>query len=147
MDGLRFYFIFTAAMRENSYLLMLEDDPDDRFITESTIKELGYTTIIKFVKSSDELFSHLESDYKPFLILIDHDSSPMGAVDILKDLKSNGDYKHIPVVVLSESASQNEIIECYANGASSYVQKPASVADTRNKINVFLEYWLSVVEV
>lgn len=134
-------------MRESSYILMLEDDPDDRFITETTIKELGYATLIKFVKSSDELFSHLESDFKPILILLDHNSSPMGAIDILKDLKSKEEYKHIPVVVLSESASQNEVRECYANGASSYVQKPSSVEDTRSKINGFLEYWLRVVEV
>jgi CheY-like chemotaxis protein len=134
-------------MKENCYILMLEDDPDDRFIAETTLQELGYTTQITFVKSSDELFSHLESHRKPFLILLDFNSSPMSAVEILKDLKSNDHYKHIPVVVLSESPSQSDITECYANGASSYVIKPVSLADTRNKINTFFEYWLSVVEV
>jgi CheY-like chemotaxis protein len=134
-------------MKENSFILMLEDDPDDRFITESTIKELGYTTQIKFVKSSDELFSHLESNEKPFLILLDYNSSPLSAVEILKDLKNNGNNKYIPVVVLSDSASQKYVLECYANGASSYVKKPITMPDTKSKINNFFAYWLTTVEV
>lgn len=134
-------------MKENSYILMLEDDPDDRFLTESTIAELGYSALIKFVKSSDELFSYLDSHFKPSLILMDYNSAPMGAAEILRLLKGDDGYKHIPVVVLSDSTASSDIYQCYANGASSYVQKPVTMQDTKNKIEVFLEYWLKVVEV
>ncbi len=125
---------------------MLEDDVDDRFITASTLTELGYPVRISFAKTSDELFSVLQNSDKPFLILIDYNSLPLGAIEILKLLKADEQYRSIPVVVLGESSSPKYIDNCYSAGASSYIRKPTSLADTEFKIDAFFKYWLTVVE-
>ena len=140
-------FIFAIAMEKNSFILMLEDDPDDRFLTETTMKDLGYETDITFVKSSKELFAALENGDRPTLILLDYNSSPDNAVEILRFIKTNSRLKSIPVIVLSDSSSPKDIHECYLQGANSFIKKPTSASDTTDKINTFFKYWLTVAAV
>jgi two-component system, response regulator len=129
------------------YILMLEDDHDDRFMTENTVSELGYKIPVVFVTYSHELFSTLETKGKPRLIIIDYNSLPDNAVEILKKLKQSEAYSSIPVVVLGESSASKFISECYSLGAGSFIRKPASEKGTREKIDTFFKYWLSVAEV
>ncbi len=133
-------------MKEN-FILMLEDDPDDRLITEATLGDLGYHVPVHFVNSSTQLFSFLHTSGKPHLILIDYNSVPVNAVEILKQLKRDARYKKIPVVVLSDSALSDYVSECYENGASSFIKKPTTLESTKDKIGSFFQYWFRTVEV
>jgi CheY-like chemotaxis protein len=125
---------------------MLEEDPDDRQITESALLDLGFDIPVKYVKYSTELFEELKADEKPSLILVDYNSTPAPAVEVLKELRGNQDYKHIPTVVLGEGLSEKFIKECYQLGANSYITKPASTKGTKDKIETFFKYWLNVAE-
>jgi CheY-like chemotaxis protein len=133
-------------MRQQPYVLMLEEDHDDRQITESALLELGYDVPVKYVSYSDELFEQLKGGQHPSLILMDYNSTPLPAIEILKELKSNTEYRHIPTVVLGEGLPQHFIKECYDLGANSYITKPASAKGTKDKIETFFKYWLNVVE-
>src|SRR5699024_9695921 len=97
-----------------------EDDPDDRFLTQSTLTELGYDIQIKFAKHGKELFSLLDQFGNPYLILLDFNSYPDNALGILRILKKDQKIKHIPVIVLSDSLSSKDARDCYSNGANSY---------------------------
>ena len=134
-------------MKENDFILMLEDDPDDRIITGTTMTDLGFFTDLRFVNNSHEFFSVLEKDDLPKLILLDYNSAPQNAVEILKTLKSKARLQHIPVVVLSETSSPKHVQECYRHGANSYIIKPSSIAETKEKIKSFFTYWLNTAEV
>lgn len=125
---------------------MLEDDPDDRFITESTLRELGYDIPVHFVNTSTELFNFLGSSARPTLILIDYNSTPMNALDVLKRLKSQEAWAGIPVVVLADSSVPRYVEECYRHGASTFIKKPSTQQGTSEKINSFFHYWLSTAE-
>jgi CheY-like chemotaxis protein len=127
-------------------ILMLEDDPDDRFITEATLSELGHTVAIQFVKNSTELFNFLGSNARPKLIILDYNSAPMNAVDVLKQLKKDEKLRSIPAVVLGDGGTEKYVTECYDAGASSYVSKPTTAESTKNKIETFFNYWLRTVE-
>jgi CheY-like chemotaxis protein len=133
-------------MRKQPFVLMLEEDPDDRQITESALLELGFDIPVKYVKYSDELFEKLQEENKPSLILVDYNSTPAPALDVLKALKGNEEYKHIPTVVLGEGLPEHFIKECYQCGANSYITKPASNRVTKDKIETFFKYWLNVAE-
>lgn len=126
---------------------MLEDDPDDLFITEAELQKLGYNISLRFVRTSTELFSFLENDEKPFLIILDYNSSPLNAVQIIKQLKDDSRFKGTPVVVLGDSSLSKYVSECYEAGASSYIQKPSSMEATTHKIDNFFTYWIQTVEV
>ena len=129
---------------EEPYILMLEDDADDRYITESTIQELGYDIPIKFLSYGHELFTYLNQSDQPALILLDY--NPVTGADMLRQLKTHPDFSHIPVVVLSEVALQNHVRQCYQLGANSFIKKPQTAEKTKQKIETFFKYWFEVTE-
>jgi two-component system response regulator len=133
-------------MHKQPYVLMLEEDHDDRQITESVLLDLGFDIPVKYVTYSNELFEQLEEERKPSLILMDYNSTPAPALEILKALKGNEKYKYIPTVILGEGLPDHFIRECYQLGASSYITKPASTRRTKEKIETFFKYWLNVAE-
>jgi CheY-like chemotaxis protein len=135
----------------NRTILMLEYDEDDRYITQAVFDEGGVDVTLEFVTNSQELFSHLHAcktkePVFPSLILLNYHAYPLSASEILKTLKSDPALSHIPVIVLSGSVRQDIVQECYALGASSFIQKPWSSDDTRAKISNFIRYWFETVE-
>ena len=132
--------------KNQGYVLMLEADEDDRFITHSTLHELQVEVDIRFALTSTEFFELLKNHDKPFLILLNFNAKPQSALEILPIIKGDPSLSQIPVVVLGEMITENFIRECYRKGAASFVLKPGSVAGTRTKIKTFFEYWQKVVE-
>jgi CheY-like chemotaxis protein len=131
----------------NRFVLMLEGDGDDRYITQQTLSELGIDIPIKFSPNSAEFFHSLPLSDKPSLILLDYNSNPENGLEVLKKLKSDAAYSDIPVVILSDSDHPKYKNECYKFGASSFIKKPDSVEATNTKIASFFNYWFDVVEV
>jgi CheY-like chemotaxis protein len=127
------------------YVLMLEDDSDDRYITESTINELGYNIPIKFLNHDRELFRYLTQYEEPSLILLDY--NPVTGAETLRQLKTHPDFNHIPVVILSEVASPNHVRQCYQLGANTFIKKPDTAGMTMYKIQTFFKYWFEVAEI
>ena len=128
-------------------ILMLEDDSDDRYITESAITDLGLDVEIKFFSNSNQFLNSLSTEDKPSLLLIDYNSVPENGLEVLKKIKSSQPINTIPIVILSDSISEKYRNECYAYGASSFIRKPQTVEDTAKKIETFFKYWLNVAEV
>lgn len=130
-------------------ILMLEHDDDDRYITQAIFDEQNYDVKISFVSSAEEFFQYLEHAKRntelPSLILLNYYAKPVNAVDVLRRLKQNDAYKRIPAVVLSGSVKPEIIEECYASGASSFIQKPSKAAETEEKIKSFFHYWFKTV--
>jgi CheY-like chemotaxis protein len=132
---------------QRKLILMLEDDSDDRYITESAIAELGLDIEIKFFSNSNRFLQALSTSDTPSLLLVDYNSVPENGLEVLKKIKSFHSMNSVPVVVLSDSNSEKYRNECYAHGASSFIRKPQTVEDTAKKIETFFKYWLNVVEV
>lgn len=127
--------------------MMLEDDSDDRYLTNETLSDLDITVPIKFFSSSKTFFDFLSVSEKPSLILIDYNLTPENGVAILKRLKAHPSFYEIPVVILSDNDYPKFKKECYLNGASSFIKKPGTLEATRQKIATFFKYWFDVVEV
>ena len=135
-------------------ILMLENDDDDRYITQAVFDEHRYDILIQFVTTSVELFDHLAVCDKnktdlPALILLDYHSTPSNAVEILQELRSGKagkKFSHIPVIVLSGSVKSDIVKACYEAGASSFIQKPSKATDTDTKIATFFQYWFKTVQ-
>jgi CheY-like chemotaxis protein len=130
---------------------MLEHDEDDRYITQSVIDEDQYAVSIEFLSNSGELFKYLETCIEgksqlPSLMLVNYHAYPMNASEILKKIKADMRFQHIPLVVLSGSVNPAIIKDCYRAGASSFIRKPSSGKDTRVKISTFIRYWFETVE-
>ena len=135
----------------NPYILMLEDDEDDRDITRSFFAENDHNIGLEFLTNSDDVLPFLRNCLTngqplPVLILLDKNAPAGGGMDVLRQIKSHPALKMIPVVMISGSAFEAEVNESYRLGANSYILKPASREMTERKISNFLSYWLNSVE-
>jgi CheY-like chemotaxis protein len=129
----------------NKMIYMLEDDSDDRYLTEETLSDLHITVPVKFFSNSNDLFSALGDTEKPSVILVDYNTTPDNGVEVLRRIKKTN--QNIPVVILSDSDLPQYRNECYANGANTFIKKPGTLAETKDKIGAFFKYWLDVAEV
>jgi CheY-like chemotaxis protein len=132
-------------LQHHPYILMLEDDPDDRTLTHSIIEESGISVPLIFLSTFTELETALENN-PPILILLDYNLNPETGLDVLKHLKSDQNFLHIPVVILGDAEDPGFTAECYRMGANSYIIKPSSIEETKKKITLFFKYWMEVAE-
>jgi CheY-like chemotaxis protein len=130
----------------NKLIVMLEDDSDDRYLTEEIFSQLNIDAPIRFFSSSLDLFPFIQTN-RPSLILLDYNSTPENAVQVLKKIKGHPELKDIPVIVLSDNDLPAYKNECYSLGASSFIKKPSTLEGTRQKIETFFKYWFEVAEV
>jgi CheY-like chemotaxis protein len=124
---------------------MLEDDPDDRYLTSAIIEELGIHVPLKFLSSTEDLFPTLEQG-APLLILMDFNLHPETGIEVLQKIRRQSSFQHIPVVLLGDTANPDFVSQCYRYGANSYAVKPTTIEATKNKIGLFFKYWLEVAE-
>ena len=132
-------------------ILMLEDDKEDRYITESFFREQGYNIHLEFVTHGHEVIEYLDrcaSEQLPYpdLILLDKNVPIGSGMDVLRQLKADDTYRMIPVVMISGTAFPKDVNESYRLGVSSYVLKPYSNEQTSRKISSFITYWFDTVE-
>ena len=130
-----------------AYVLMLQADEDDKFLTESILEEMQHTVLMHFISRIGELEGLIASSGLPAVILINNQDHRHKAIDIVKYLKADTRLAHIPVVVLGEITTADYIRQYYRAGANTYITKPSTVAATRKKILLFLEYWFDVAEI
>jgi len=133
------------------YILMLEDDEDDRHITETFFAANHFQYEVKFLTNSDDVMPFLRqclagAQSLPRLILLDKNAPASGGMEVLKSIKSHPKLKIVPVVMISGFSHPGEINESYRLGANSYMSKPFSHEQTAKKIQTFLEYWFDAVE-
>jgi CheY-like chemotaxis protein len=130
---------------QERYILMLEDDHDDRYFTSAVMQELDIVLPIKFLSNTDLLFSTLEEG-APLLIVMDYNLHPETGLEVLQKIRRHPSFQHIPVVVLGDIKNPDFVAKCYLHGANTYVTKPTTIEATKFKIELFFKYWLEVAE-
>jgi response regulator RpfG family c-di-GMP phosphodiesterase len=129
------------------YVLMMQTDADDKYITESTLTEIGNTIPVRFITGLYELDDLTTVWGEPVVILLNDLGATHRGTELLKQLKSHPSRGHIPVVVLGEISTDDYIRQCYLAGANTFITKPSSIAATRKKVETFFAYWFDVAEV
>ena len=127
------------------YVLMLENDSDDRYITQSTISELKLNIAVRYEYWSPAILNAVEND-KPGVILLAYNTSPETGLEIVNQIRNRKDYAFIPIIVLTEELQSNYIRQYYLAGVNTVIKKPSSIEQTKKKIKTFFDYWFSVAE-
>lgn len=130
------------------YILVAEDDADDRFLLQSAFREQAYTEELVFVDNGIELMNTLQSlrsDGKtmPRVILLDLNMPKKDGRESLREIRSVECFARIPVVVFSTTDNKLEIERCYALGADSYILKPDSFSSYLSAIKDIHTRWMS----
>ena len=137
-------------------ILICDDDEDDRLLTQQALEAARVSNAIKFVEDGEQLLDYLYqrgayagetgSAPRPGLILLDLNMPKMGGREALKLIKQEETLRDIPIVVLSTSRLDEDIIRSYQLGVNSYITKPVTFSGLVEAMNVLGRYWLEIVE-
>ena len=121
------------------HIILTDDDPDDCFIFSSISKEVSEKITTTCLGDCQGLLRYLEQHKPPDIIFLDLNMPIFTGWDCLKQIKSNPNWKHIPVVIYS-TASRKEIIDnCYREGASLYLIKPNDSGRLKEAITLAID--------
>lgn len=136
-------------------IVMAEDDPDDRFMARRALADSRLINELRFVEDGQELMDYLRhaGDYAdpaanpaPGVILLDLNMPRKDGREALAEIKADPDLRHIPVVVLTTSRSEEDVLRSYRLGVNSFITKPVTFEGLVEAMKVFRRYWLEIVE-
>jgi len=141
-------------MKKRQFILVAEDDMDDKFMLQTIFEDSGKSDLLEFVENGLELINYLDHINKnedtlfyPHFILLDLNMPKMDGRQALKELKNHSAYKKIPVIIFSTTKNETEINRCYELGANSYIVKPYNYKDLTQIMDTVNSYWLKTAEI
>ncbi len=141
-----------AEMGRPIEILLVEDNPGDVRLTKEALREAKVCNRIHTVYDGTEALAFLnrDSDYInvpcPDLILLDLNLPKKDGREVLASIKANEKIRRIPVVVLTTSKSEEDIIKSYELQASCYVTKPVDLDQFLQVVKSIADFWLAVVK-
>jgi CheY-like chemotaxis protein len=129
-------------------ILLVEDDPADQKLLKASMRNQKIANDLHIADSAEEALIFLNScgengdeSAKPELILLDLNMPGIGGKEFLKQVKASEGLKHIPVVILTTSNSEKDIIDSYRLQAAGYVHKPVSLDEFKQVMGEIEDYW------
>ena len=141
--------------RHSISILIADDDADDRMLIEDAFRESRLSNPLVFVENGEDLLHYLRGEGKyagrgenkmPRLILLDLNMPKMDGRTALGHLKADPELKRIPVVVLTTSKAEEDILRTYDLGVSSFIAKPVTFQGLVDVVRALNTYWIEIVE-
>jgi CheY-like chemotaxis protein len=132
---------------EEIFILIAEDDADDRFLLQAAFTENGFKDRLLFVENGVEVLEYLvdnihnEQDI-PRFILLDLNMPKKDGREVLRELKQHPELKKIPVIIFSTTNNEYEMRRCYELGANSYITKPNNFESLIKTVAALRSYWM-----
>lgn len=135
-------------MLDNKSILLIEDNPDDEFLTLEALKAGKVSDQTLVLRDGQDALDYLfyEGQYKnravcnPEVILLDLKLPKINGMDVLKKIRTEESTKFIPVIILTSSNSPSDISSGFANGANRYLEKPIDLKNFAEVMAHFLKY-------
>jgi len=132
-------------------ILLVEDNPDDEELTKRALRQAKIANEIVVARDGSEAVdfvfgqgSHAGRDVSrmPAVILLDLKLPKLSGLDVLQRLRADSRTKLIPVVVLTSSSEEEDMLKSYESGANSYVRKPVEFGAFANAVSQLGLYWV-----
>jgi chemotaxis family two-component system response regulator Rcp1 len=133
-------------------VLLVEDSPGDIRLTQEALKDAKMHINLQVVRDGEQAMSFLmrEGEHanapRPDLILLDLNLPKKDGREVLQEIKENQTLKIIPVVILTTSASEADILRSYLLHANCYITKPVSLDGFLTVVKSIEDFWMSVVK-
>jgi CheY-like chemotaxis protein len=135
-------------------ILMADDDSDDRMLAEDAMRESRLGNVFRCVEDGQELMDYLtrSGEYatqdapRPGLILLDLNMPKKDGRQALREIKSHPDLRTIPVVILTTSKTDEDVLRSYDLGANSFITKPVTFDRLVEIVRALGTYWFQIVE-
>lgn len=139
----------------NKVILLVEDNPDDVELTLRALNKNNITNEVVVVRDGVEALDYLfgagkhsgrDTSALPAVILLDLKLPKVGGLEVLRRLRSDSRTKLVPVVILTSSKEQEDLVNGYSLGANSYVRKPVDFVQFTEAVRQLGLYWLLLNE-
>ena len=136
-------------------ILMADDDPDDRQLTQEAFVEARVANDLRFVEDGVELLDYLYrrgkysepgSAPRPGILLLDLNMPRKDGREALQELKADPKFKTIRVIIMTTSKAEEDILRSYNLSAASYITKPVTFEALVDVVRTLGKYWLEIVE-
>jgi CheY-like chemotaxis protein len=137
-------------------ILLADDSEDDRLMTRDALEESFVINELREVEDGEQLMDYLhrrgayaapEDSPRPGLILLDLNMPRKNGYEALREIRADPILKRIPVVVLTTSDSEMDVIRSYDLGVSSFITKPVTFAGLVDIMKAFGKYWIEIVAI
>jgi two-component system, chemotaxis family, response regulator Rcp1 len=133
-------------------ILMVEDNPVDVLVTREALKQGRITNNLSVAEDGEEALDFLfrtgqfSAAPRPDLILLDLNLPKKDGREILTELKNNPDLRSIPVVILTTSQAEEDVLRSYDCGANCFIVKPVDLEQFTSTIRSIEDFWFSIVK-
>jgi CheY-like chemotaxis protein len=136
-------------------ILVADDDAEDRMLVKDALDESRLANQVHFVEDGEELMDYLRNQGKysdktkypsPGLILLDLNMPRKDGREAVKEIKSDPNLRVIPIVVLTTSKAEEDILKTYDLGVSSFITKPVTFSSMVEIMRTLGKYWFEIVE-
>jgi CheY-like chemotaxis protein len=141
--------------RKPIYILLADDDADDRMLAKDALAECRVTNPVHTVEDGEQLmdYLHRRGEYAglqheplPGLVLLDLKMPRKDGREALKEIKSDPRLRRIPIIVLTTSKAEEDIYRTYDLGVNSFICKPITFAALVEVMKTLAKYWIEIVE-
>lgn len=133
-------------------VLLVEDDPGDVRLTEEALKRSKLLVMMNVVGDGEQALQYLRQvgpyvgAVRPDLVLLDLNLPKVDGREVLAAVKADPDLRPIPVVILTTSAADGDILKAYGLGGNCYITKPVGFDEFRRIVRAIEEFWFEVVK-
>ena len=133
-------------------ILLAEDNPGDVRLTVEALKDAKMRNNVSVVEDGAEAMAFLlrEGKYadvsRPDVILLDLNLPKKNGFEVLAEIKEDSSLKRIPVVILTTSDSEQDILETYDLHANCYINKPVDLSQFTKVVQTIEDFWLAIVK-
>jgi len=136
-------------------ILFADDDRDDQHLVKEAFEDNRLANDLRFVNNGKELLEYLnrEGKYKdpkfspkPDLILLDLNMPKIDGREALEKIKNDKTLKRIPVVILTTSKAEEDVIRTYNLGVNSFISKPVTFKEMVKIVQMLEKYWFQIVK-
>lgn len=131
-------------------ILLVEDNEGDIVLTTEALEDCKVANELKVVRDGSDALHFLFSKSRqnlndlPDLILLDINLPKKNGHEVLESVKNHPDLKHIPIIILTTSSSESDILRAYQKHANCYIVKPLEVSEFLNITTKIEEFWLNI---
>ncbi len=133
-------------------ILLIEDNPGDVRLIEEAFKNAKVTNTIHSVENGNDAMDFLRKKGKfssgetPDLVILDLNLPGKDGRIVLSEMKSDPELKKIPVIILSSSGAEEDVMKSYELSANCYITKPVDVNEFFNVIKLITDFWITIVK-
>jgi two-component system, response regulator len=142
-------------MAADSVILLVEDNEDDEVLTLRALRKHNIANEVVVARDGVEALDYLfgtgphagrDTALQPQVVLLDLNLPRISGHDVLKRVRADSRTKHVPVVILTSSNEDEDVMQSYSNGANAYVRKPVEFGEFSQAVKTLGMFWLLLNE-